>query len=351
MNRIVGEMFDFAQRVLIASRADITQGEYDGMHGMQRSNSSARGRDARRGFGLRGLRSRARCNEHESIEFEARGVFSRRLGRIKLKIALVHDRVRWEEKQLVRAAGELGIELELVNLENSFFKIGEEFDFDTALQRSISYYRAVHSTAILENSGVRVFESLETLQVCGNKLLASLKLQRAGVPIPKTGVGFSNEITEHIEYPSVVKPLIGSWGRLIAPLNDEESASSILEHREQLGALYNIHYVQERVGGKEIRTFVVGKEIVAAGYRNSREGEWRANVARGGKFEGCEVTPELEKMSLAAARAVNGNILSIDFFETETGLLVNEINGTPEFRGLSGATGVDIAGKIMEFAQ
>lgn len=271
-----------------------------------------------------------------------------------MKIALIHDRVRWEEKELVKVAKALHIDLELINLDREQFNLDENVDYDVALQRSISYFRGLHTTAILENKGVKVYESFKTASVCGNKLLTTLALLKADIKSPETKIAFTSESAlktlDELGYPALLKPIYGSWGRLVATLNDPESAKSILENRDFMGALYSVFYLQKRIEKpRDIRSFVVGDQVVAAIYRYTQEGEWRANVALGSEVESCEITDELEDLSLKATKAVGGKIVSVDILESEKGLLVNEVNSTPEFRGLSSVSGVEIPKMILEF--
>lgn len=268
-----------------------------------------------------------------------------------MSITLVYDLLRWEEKELIRRAGALGIGLELVCVEKDTLENVE----GVALQRCVSYFKALNSTAILEGIDVEVHESLESVLNCGNKVMMSAALHKKGVQTPDTRVEFSKECVlatlEDFEK-AVLKPVYGSWGRLVAALNDAESAESILECREYMGPLHSVFYIQERLDvDKDIRTLVVGDEVIGAMYRKPKEGSWKANVAQGSSVEALEITPELEEISLSAANAVGGSIVSVDLFEKDGELLVNEVNHRPEFRGLCSATGVDVPGKILNFLE
>ena len=147
---------------------------------------------------------------------------------------------------------------------------------------------------------------------------------------------------------------MGSWGRGVFPLRDEEIANMIIEMREgNDNPLARIYYVQEMIKRppRDIRCIVIGDKVIAAIYRYSAENEWRTNVARGGKAEVAPITNELEDTALKAAKAVGGGILGIDLMEDEKrGLLVHEVNNTVEFRGASNVSEVDIAGAIIDYA-
>jgi len=152
-------------------------------------------------------------------------------------------------------------------------------------------------------------------------------------------------------YPVVLKPVVGSWGRLLSRINDRETAEAVLQHRAALGGpAHKVFYIQEYVdkGGRDIRTMVVGDEVVYATYR--RSDHWITNTARGGESLPCPLTAEIRDLSLEAARAVGGGILAVDLLETPEGhLLVNEVNDTPEFHGAARAVDVDIAGCMADY--
>jgi len=192
----------------------------------------------------------------------------------------------------------------------------------------------------------------ETVRVCGDKFLTSAALVREGVPTPRTSMALSPEAAlkeiERIGYPAVIKPVVGSWGRLLAKVNDREAAEAVLEHKDTLGgyphsAVYIQQYVEKH--GRDIRAFVVGDETICAIYRTSEH--WITNTARGGKATACPVTEELDDICLRAKEAVNGDIVAIDLFETDSGLSVNEVNHTMEFKNSVAPTGVDIPARVI----
>jgi [lysine-biosynthesis-protein LysW]--L-2-aminoadipate ligase len=114
---------------------------------------------------------------------------------------------------------------------------------------------------------------------------------------------------------------------------------------------HSIIYIQEMISkpGRDIRAFVVGDECICAIYRDSPH--WITNTARGGKASNCPVTPELNALCVAAARAVGGGVLAVDVLEDpDRGFLVNEINHTMEFRNSIAPTGVDIPGRVVDYA-
>ncbi len=278
-------------------------------------------------------------------------------------LGLVYDRIRWDEKALVRAAKKVGIDLGLIDskticIETTQGKeeLKEEFGH-VVIQRCVSYFRGLHITSVLENSGLEVINDFNVSLTCGNKLFTTLALGKAGVPVPKTLVAFTEEgvsrALKKLGYPAVIKPVVGSWGRLIALIKDRESAQAIIESREQMrNALLQIYYLQEYVERppRDLRVLVIGDDVVAASYRYSPEDDWRTNVARGGTSEPCPMTDDLEEIALKTAEAVGGGVLAVDCMESPSGILVHEVNSTVEFRGLCSTTKADIPGKIINYA-
>jgi len=279
------------------------------------------------------------------------------------KIGLVYDRIRWDEKALIRAAAKAGLALKLIDSKNIYLSTSEDLEKikdkfgEVVIQRCVSYFRGLHITAILENYGLQVINSFNVSLISGNKLFTTLALSKMGIPTPETLIAFTEKgaykALESLGYPAVIKPVIGSWGRLISLIRDRESAQAIIESRKQVpNAPLQIYYIQEYVQRppRDIRFLVIGDEAVAASYRYSPKDDWRTNVARGGTSEPCSITDELEEIVLKAAEAVGGGVLAVDCMESPRGILVHEINNTVEFRGLHSVTKVDIAGKIINYA-
>ncbi|MCX8182403.1 MAG: lysine biosynthesis protein LysX [Candidatus Methanomethyliaceae archaeon] len=277
-------------------------------------------------------------------------------------LSLLYDRIRTEEKVLINAAEKKGVFLKPIDAKELHLTITDfsserELFGDVALERCVSHFRGLHLTAALENKGITVINPYSVSSICGNKMLTSIVLAKSGIPTPKTVVAFTKEeamkAAEELGFPSVIKPVFGSWGRLIAPLKDRETAQAILEHREEMGnPLYQIYYIQEMIKRppRDIRTVVVGEEIVASIYRYSGPEDWRTNIARGGRAEACKLSEENVEIILKAAKAVGGGVLGVDAMEKEEGIVIHEVNSTVEFKGAMSVSEVDIPGKIIEYA-
>ncbi len=268
--------------------------------------------------------------------------------------------IRWEEKALAQAAEKRGVKASLVDLKEMEISLtgggtNPGLAGKLVLQRCVSHYRNLYSTAALEAAGHTVVNSFKTAWNSGDKVLCTIALKRAGIPTPKTHVAFTEEgvmrALAKVGYPAVLKPAVGSWGRLSALLKDEDFARAVLEDRVYMHPSYQIYYLQEfvRRPPRDIRAFVVGDRAVAAIYRTSA-GDWRTNTARGGKAEPCKVTKEIEEMSVKAARAVEGHFVGVDLMESEEeGLVCHEVNSTTEFKNSVPATGIDIPGLAVEY--
>ena len=246
------------------------------------------------------------------------------------------------------------VEVEMLDDRNLVFDLDQTHQLDVVLERCINHSRAVYSLQLFENSGVRCINESAVAITCGDKIETSIALDLLDIPQPQIRVAFSQESAlaaiEQIGYPAILKPVVGSWGRLLAKVNDRESAEAILEHKQTLGSYqHSIFYIQEYIDkkGRDIRSFVVGDECIAAIYRESSH--WITNTARGAVASNCPVTDEIAQLSLDAAKAVGGEILAIDLFESDRGLLVNEVNYTMEFRNSIKPTGVNIPEKIVNY--
>jgi len=264
--------------------------------------------------------------------------------------------VRLEEKLIFQAMRKRGLDFEKIDVRQVAFDLNgtKAKSCDVVLIRCVSHSRALYAARLLQMQGVKTVNDYEVIATCGDKVLTTLALIEHGVPTPRTTITLSAESAlasiEEIGYPAVLKPPVGSWGRLMAKVNDQEAAEALIEHKQALGKQYNApFYVQDYVEkpGRDIRTLVVGEETVYAIYRNSRH--WITNTARGGSVSSLPLTPEVDRLSRAAARAVGGGIVAVDILEGFDGsLLVNEVNHTPEFHGAKEATDVDIAGRMVD---
>lgn len=282
----------------------------------------------------------------------------------RLRIGVLYSRVRVEEKWIFAALERRGLDYERLDARRIYFDLDNPQpwqQYDAILERSISYTSGLNALRILNAWGIPTVNTAAVAEACGDKLVTSALLNKAGVPQPRNLVAFSAdsalEAIESLGYPVVLKPVVGSWGRLLAKINDREAAEAVLEHKTVLGSYqHSVIYIQEFIQkpGRDIRAFVLGEEIITAIYRKSSH--WITNTARGGEGEVCPITPELQNICMQAARAVGGGVLAVDLIEhPERGYLVNEINHTMEFHTTQPLSGVDIGdlmvGYVMNVAR
>ena len=274
-------------------------------------------------------------------------------------ITALYDTISLEEKLLIESAKKNDINLEMVDCKKLFVDLNDNKNFDgPVLQRCVSYYRNLHSTAAIEGQGTKVVNCLNTGIFAGNKLFTHMLLQKAGVPTPDATVAFSKdsalEALDKNGFPKIIKPTVGSWGRMVSKINDMDSAEGIIDGREAMYPIHQVHFLEEFVERppRDIRVIVIGDNVAAGIYRNSGDGNWKTNTHLGGSAETCEITNEIEDICIKAKDAVYGDIVGIDLMESnEKGMVVHEINNTTEFRNVVRVTGVDIPKLMLEYVK
>ncbi|AJF61680.1 TPA: lysine biosynthesis protein LysX [Candidatus Woesearchaeota archaeon] len=272
-----------------------------------------------------------------------------------MKVGFLYSIIRPEEKLLLQELRKRNVEVVKIDDGSEFFDISKNnFKIDVLLERSVSYSRGLYISKIFEGYGIPVVNRSAVSENCGDKFVTSRILTENKIPTPKVIMAFTPETAleavEKMGYPCVIKPVVGSWARLVSKITDRHSAEAVIEHKKVLGGVqHSVFYIQEYVEkpGRDIRAFVVDGKTICAIYRSSEH--WITNTARGGKASNCPVTKELDEICRKAAKAVGGGILAIDLFETKKGLVVNEVNHTMEFRNSITATGVNIPEKMIDY--
>lgn len=276
-------------------------------------------------------------------------------------LTLLYDNIRWEEKAIYESAKKKNVNIVNTDCKKLILDLNEKnsnYKNEVIIQRCVSYFKNVHSTAALEGLGARLINPLNTAIFCGNKLFTHVILQNTGIKTPKVMSAFSYESAikaiEKLGYPVIIKPTVGSWGRLIGLIKDKDAAKIVLEDREHMFPLYQIYYLEEfvRRPPRDIRAIVIDNEVVAAIYRYTGDSkEWKTNMALGGRAQNCPITNELEEICIKATKAVKGKIVGVDLMESlKDGLLVHEINNTTEFKNTVKVTGTKIQDLIVDFA-
>lgn len=276
-----------------------------------------------------------------------------------LNIGVLMSHVREEEKLLLASLTRLGIDpIRLLDRRLTFEltaldRINMD-EFDLVLDRCMAHGRAAAVLQVFDAAGIPTVNTARASSIADDKAATSMALALAGVPTIRTSLAFdiesALEVMDEIGYPAVIKPVTGSWGRLLSKVNSPAAARSLLEHKRELGSYHHgVFYIQEYIEkpGRDLRIFIVGDEVIAASYRTAEH--WVTNVARGAISQPCPVTPEIFEISMRAARAIGVEIGGVDLVETDDGYQVIEVNTGAEFKGLMKTTDIDIPGAIANY--
>lgn len=279
-----------------------------------------------------------------------------------MKIGLICDRVSWNEKALINAANKRkGVDIvEIVSDDLILDASGNDHNLpeaDIYIQRCISAIRGLYVAAVLESKNLPVVNTYQSSRICADKTLTILALAKANIPTPKTYLAFTigsglKILDEKLKGVAVLKPNIGSWGRLVAILRDPQSAKAVMEDRLMMGVIYHTFHIQEFINSepkRDLRVYVIGDRVVAGIYRYAPSGDFRTNTAGGGKAVPLAITPEIEDITLRAAKAVGGGVFGVDLMETPNGYVIHELNHTTEYRNTVAATGIDVPGAIIDY--
>ena len=301
---------------------------------------------------------------------------------MSLRVGILYSRIRRDEKLLLSELRDRGHEVVKVDVRKQRFNIADPPEdltgVDVLVDRCLATSRSLYATQFADAYGVPVVNDHAVAEVCANKVKNSLALERAGVPTPNTDVAFTKdaalESIEDFGYPCVLKPVIGSWGRLMAKIDSRSAAEAVLEHKETLGHYeHKVFYIQEFVDkpGRDIRVVAVDGEPLAAMVRSSDH--WLTNAAQGATTEEIEVTPEMADLVERASDAVGGGLLGVDLMETgvsearsasdasgddgepragdPSGYTVHEVNHTVEFKALDEVTEVDLPARVVDWLE
>ncbi|OAQ53291.1 glutamate-argW ligase [Natrinema mahii] len=277
-----------------------------------------------------------------------------------MNVGILYSRIRKDEKLLLNELRERDHEITKIDVRKQTFDIADApaaFDgLDIVVDRCLATSRSLYATQFFESYGIPVVNSHETADVCADKVKNSLALEDAGVPTPATKVAFTKETAmeaiESFGYPCVLKPVVGSWGRLMAKIDSESAAEAILEHKATLGHYeHKVFYVQEFVEkpGRDIRVLAIDGEPIAGMVRSSDH--WITNAAKGAETDVFEIDDEALSLVERATDAVGGGLLGIDLMETADGYTVHEVNHTVEFKALDEAVETDVAGTVVDWLE
>ena len=286
-----------------------------------------------------------------------------------MRVGVLYSRIRRDEKLLLDELRDRGHEVAKIDVREERFGLDSTTaavdDLDIVVDRCLSTSRSLYATRFLDSYGVPVVNAPETGDVCADKARNSLALAEAGVPTPATEVAFTREsaldAVESFGYPCVLKPVTGSWGRLMAKIDSRTAAEAIIEHKETLGHYeHKVFYVQEFVEkpGRDVRVLAVGGEPIAAMTRSADH--WLTNAAKGGETEPFALDERATELVERASDAVGGGMLGVDLMEVgvEAGddaaaddYTVHEVNHTVEFKALDDATDVDVPARVVDWLE
>ncbi|MCG2888684.1 MAG: lysine biosynthesis protein LysX [Sulfolobales archaeon] len=274
-----------------------------------------------------------------------------------MRLGVAYDVLRWEERDLFSEAKKLGYDVRPLYIKDYADLIGNSIseNLDAVIQRGVSHSRALVSTALLESQGLRVFNDSLTLVRCENKAITLSLLAKSGVSIPRTAIAFSKEkaleIARKLGYPVVIKPIEGSWGRMVAKAVDDDSLYSLMEYQDYTTLQFRTAYmVQEfvRKPDRDIRIFVIGDEAPVGIYRVNKT-NWKTNTALGAKAEPLKIDSELRELALKVKDVIGGFFLGIDVFEDpDRGYVVNEVNGVPEYKNTVRVNNFNVSGFLLK---
>lgn len=273
-----------------------------------------------------------------------------------MRIGILCSKIRLEEKLLGKEFSKQILELVQINPNSLSLKDGKA-DFgkiDLLFNREIAQTRAELILELADKAGIRTVNSAQATKLCNNKALTTAFLKEAAIPVPKTVIVFSSDealkAAQELGYPLVIKPIWGSWGRLLSKVETPEALETILEHKQALNSpQHSIFYLQEYIEkpDRDIRVFVVGGKPIAAMYRVSKH--WLTNTAKGAIPKSIKLNKELIGLVQKTVQTLDVEIAGVDIVESKKGYLVLEVNATPEFHGLKEVTNVNIAKLIIEY--
>ncbi|MFC8506936.1 RimK family alpha-L-glutamate ligase [Streptomyces sp. NPDC057411] len=276
------------------------------------------------------------------------------------RIAIVADRISWEERKLIQAGPDFGLAVEWVNDES--LTLGHEDapslkGFDALLVRSRSYTRGGLVATLAEAAGARVINSARAIHVCENKAVLRAELRRAGVPVPEFRLALSRkdfeQAIDELTPPLVLKPVFGGMGKRVTLIRHADLAHSVYDYVEDLGHAFEQACLVEPYigGGTSVRCLVVGHEVVGAAEFESAGTDWRNNAALGNSSRAVAHDPDVLKIVDGVVGELGPGIYGVDLFRTPDGYVVNEVNHAPGFRAVASATGADIPAAVGRYLQ
>jgi len=280
-----------------------------------------------------------------------------------MRVGVLYSRIRRDEKLLLDELRDRGHGVTKIDVREARFSLERTTaptDVDVVVDRCGSASRSLYATRFLERYGVPVVNPPAVGDVCADKVKTSIALSSAGIPTPETTVAFTTdaalEAIESYGYPCVLKPVVGSWGRLMAKIDSRPAAEAVLEHKATLGHYeHKVFYVQEFVDkpGRDVRALAADGEPIAAMTRSSDH--WLTNAAKGGEAAAFDLDGNALELVERASAAVGGGLLGVDLMEVggvDSGeYTVHEVNHAVEFKALNDAVDVDVPAAVVDWLE
>lgn len=286
-----------------------------------------------------------------------------------MKIAILSRRPSLYSTQRLKEAGKhRGHDMSVVDYLRCYMDItsrrpqvvyqGAPLQVDAVIPR-IGASNTFYGTAVVrqfEMMGVFVANESQAISRSRDKLRSLQLLARDGIGLPVTGCAHSTKDIDGLisvagGAPLVVKLIEGTQGVGVILAETKKAAQAVIEAFRGLEANIIVQEYIKEAGGSDIRCFVVGGRVVAAMRRQAAPGEFRSNLHRGGTAEKVKIAPEERSTAVRAARTMGLNISGVDILRSAHGAVVMEVNSSPGLEGIEKATGVDVAGKIIEFIE
>jgi gamma-F420-2:alpha-L-glutamate ligase len=282
-----------------------------------------------------------------------------------------HPQEPYELTRLRDEARELGIRLEAVAPQEidltvssggrrSIRRCGIEVDLPDALLPRTGSATDYFSLAILrqlEHLGVSTINCSRSIEAVKDKLYAHQILTQMNMPIPRTMLArFPVDVqlvADQIGFPCVIKMLTGSYGEGVVLSSDPRSFQDLMELISSLDRSQTL-ILQQYIGsrpGEDLRVWVVGGRVLGAMLRRSTDGSFKANISRGGNGQAHPLNPEIERLALGCAQALNLDIAGVDLLFHEDSYSVCEVNSAPGFEGFEAATGLNVARSVLQLCR
>lgn len=261
--------------------------------------------------------------------------------------------------QLYDSAEEYGLDVDIrANDEIGYVCTSDGIRMDDDPDFVIFWDKDVRLARALEMHGARVFNSSEAIRLCDDKSLTAMVLSKNRIPIPDTIVApksydscgyakqdFLGHVTDNLQFPMVVKECYGSFGEQVHLFRNEDEVRGFLSRNGNAPVLFQ-QFI-ENSSGRDIRINVVGDEVVAAMYRHSANGDFRANVTRGGSMRDYEPSDEERELAIRSVKALKLDFAGVDILFGEDGPVVCEVNSNAHMKNIYDCTGIKVSDFII----